>query len=165
MKMIPQATLHPMPPLHHLPHFLLLFQPHVHHQTAILHNQKTHVKARSEIYSEEQNVRSVDDNNENVNATSLQLRRNIEKVRSEINPQNILQSKRTRKQNKEPNVESLGGQKYLPEFLNLSDKASTPSIGEFQYLHEQQKRKLFQRTIGICFNQMSAKRGIKLYGE
>ena len=125
----------------------------------------THIKARSEINSEEQNVRSDDDNNENVDDTSVQLRRNIEKVRSEINPHNILQSKRTRKQNKEPNIESLGGQKYHPEFLSLSDKASTPSKGELLYSYEQQKRNLLQRTIGVCFNQMTAKRGIKLYGE
>ena len=30
---------------------------------------------------------------------------------------------------------------------------------------QRQRKRLFSRTMGICFSQMSAKQGIKLYGE
>ena len=128
-------------------------------------SRNTQDKARSEADDEQQKVRSEDECYDDTDDTSDQLRRAIEEVRSEIDPNNIMQSKRIRKQNKEPNIGSFGGKKYHPDFLNLNNKAFSHFEKGSQSTHERQQRNLFRRTVGICFNQMTAKRGIKLYGE
>ena len=76
-----------------------------------------------------------------------------------------MSTRRIRKATHPPNIGSFGGKKYHPEFLNLDNKAFDHFERGLVSAQERKERNLFRRTVGICFNQMSATRGIKLYGE
>ena len=111
---------------------------------------------------EHETTTSSDDDSD---STTEQLRRAIEEARSEIDPNNIMHSERNRKRNYIPNIGSFTGKKYHPEMLNIDNEAFEYFERGPQTALARQERNLFRRTVGICFNQMNARRGIRLYGE
>jgi len=99
-----------------------------------------------------QEVRSVDEE-----GNMSEVRSVHEKARSEIDNHNIIDGKRTRNQASQPNIASFGGKKYHANMLQIGEDA----FAKFESV----KVGLFSTTLGICFNQMNAKQGIKLLGK
>ena len=67
--------------------------------------------------------------NDNINnddeVSADEVRQAIEEVRSEIDPKNIINTRRQRKPSSQPSISSLGGNKYHPDFLNLDNEKFT----------------------------------------
>ena len=81
----------------------------------------------------------------------------IEEARSEIANENIVTGKRIRKQTELPNIGSFDGKKYHANMLQIGQDR----FSKF----EQVKYGFYTTAVGICFNQMTATKGIKLHGE
>jgi hypothetical protein len=79
----------------------------------------------------------------------------VDKLRSEVDPENIVEGRRNRIVTTQPNVSSFGG-KYHVNMLNIGQDA----FAKF----ERVKTNLYSTAVGTCFNQMPASKGIKLYG-
>jgi hypothetical protein len=79
----------------------------------------------------------------------------LDELRSEVDPENIVESKRNRTATTQPNISSFGG-KYHVNMLNIGQDA----FSKF----ERVKTQLHSTAVGVCFNQMTASKGIKLYG-
>ena len=79
----------------------------------------------------------------------------IDELRSEIDPENVVEGKRNRTASMPSNITSFTG-KYHVNMLNVGQDA----FAKF----ERVKTKLHSTAVGVCFNQMTASRGIKLHG-
>ena len=66
-----------------------------------------------------------DDVNKDDEVSADELRQAIEEKRREIDPENIINTRRQRKPSSQPNISSLGGKKYHPNFLNLDNEKFT----------------------------------------
>ena len=80
----------------------------------------------------------------------------VDELRSEIDPENIVEGKRNRTATVQPNIASFGEKKYHVNMLNIGQDA----FAKF----ERVTIGLFSTAVGICFNQMTASKGIKLFG-
>ena len=80
----------------------------------------------------------------------------IAETRSEIDTDNVIEGKRVKFATEPPNISSFGGKKYNVNMLNIGQDDFTK--------FEKVKAGLYSTAVGICFNQMSASKGIKLYG-
>ena len=78
-------------------------------------------------------------------------------INSNIDSSNIIKEKRTRTHTKQPNIDSFAGKRYQVNFLNIKDE-------EFKQF-ETIKAGLYAKTVGTCFTQMTANKGMKLLGE
>ena len=81
----------------------------------------------------------------------------VDELRSKVDPENIVEGKRNRTTTMQPNIALFGGKKYHVNMLNIGHDA----FAQF----EQVKLGLYSTAVGICFNQMTAKKGIELFGE
>jgi hypothetical protein len=81
----------------------------------------------------------------------------VDELRSEIDSENVVEGKRNRTATTQPNVGSFGGKKYHVNMLNIGHDA----FARF----EEVKLGLYSTAVGICFNQMTAKKGIELFGR
>jgi hypothetical protein len=81
----------------------------------------------------------------------------VDHTRNEIDPQNIVEGKRERSKPPVPNVESFRGEKYNINMLNIAQD----DFSRFERI----KNGIYSTSVGICFNQMTASKGIKLFGE
>ena len=77
-------------------------------------------------------------------------------LNSDINTANIITGVRSRTAATQPNIGKFGGKKYNLNMLNIGQDA----FARFEHI----KAGLYNTTVGICFTQMSAGKGIKLYG-
>ena len=82
--------------------------------------------------------------------------KSIDKIRSAIDAKNVIEGKRVRTETVQPNISSFGGKKYHVNMLNIGRDEFTQ--------FEQVKAGLYSTAVGLCFNQMTASKGIKLYG-
>ena len=109
-------------------------------------------ESSEEVRSEDQELRSDTISEHDSDSESEPT----QKLRSKIDTGNIVNEQRRRTKTPRPNVESFSGMKYHANMLN---------IGEDAFSHfERIKVGLFSTCVGICFNQMTASKGIKLYG-
>ena len=83
-------------------------------------------------------IDNVDVNNDDEVSADV-LRQAIEEVRSEIDPENIINTRRQMKPSSQPNISSLGGKKYHPDFLNLDNEKFT-NIEQNMYSAFQRQR-------------------------
>ena len=80
----------------------------------------------------------------------------IDEIRSAIDATNVIEGKRVRTETVQPNISSFSGKKYHVNMLNIG----RDEFAQF----EQVKTGLYSTAVGLCFNQMTASKGIKLYG-
>jgi hypothetical protein len=80
----------------------------------------------------------------------------VHELRSEIDTDNILKGPRNRKQTSRFNIGSTGGKKYHVNMLQISNDR----FAQFEKI----RYGLYSTAVGICFNQMTASKGIKLFG-
>ena len=80
-----------------------------------------------------------------------------EKVRSEINEENIVDGPRTRPRRQQMNIKSVEGKTYGVNMFNIEEE----SYAQFTDLMPD----LYSKAVGICFTQMTASKGIKLIGQ
>jgi hypothetical protein len=80
----------------------------------------------------------------------------IDEFRSEIDPENVVEGKRNRTASMQSNISSFKG-KYHVNMLNVGQD----TFAKF----ERVKTKLHSTAVGVCFNQMTASKGIKLHGS
>ena len=80
----------------------------------------------------------------------------VNPLNSEINTENIITGERARTTTNQPNISQFGGKKYNVNMLNIGEDA----FARFERI----KVGLYSDTVGICFTQMSAGKGIKLHG-
>ena len=73
-------------------------------------------------------------------------------TRSEVDTTNVIEGKRVKFATTQPNISSFGGNKYNVNILNIGQD----NFAKF----EKVKAELYSTAVGICFNQMSASKGI-----
>ena len=79
----------------------------------------------------------------------------IDEIRSAIDATNVIEGKRVRTETVQPNISSFGGKYHVNMF----------NIGRDEFTQfEQVKERLYSTAVRLCFNQMTASKGIKLYG-
>ena len=132
------------------------------------HVEETTDEVRSKIDSATlavpEELRSKDDNGSTIlsmvkenNSSSNKSQQSPQNLRSKVDESNIISGPRTRTKSNHPNVGSFAGKKYHANMLN---------IGQDKFAHfERIKVVLFSTTVGICFTQMTASKGIELYRQ
>jgi hypothetical protein len=79
----------------------------------------------------------------------------IDELMSEMDPENIVEGKRNSTALTQSNISSFGG-KYHVNMLNIGQN----TFAKFELV----KTELHSTAVGVCFNQMTASKGIKLCG-
>ena len=90
---------------------------------------------------EEENI----DNNENVEEETISNNAPTQEIRSAIDPQNIIETPRERKEARHVNVDSFPNKSYDVSLFNISEE-------DFEKF-ERVKNDLYSSTIGTCFTQ------------
>ena len=81
----------------------------------------------------------------------------INEIRGDVDLSNVVDGRRQRTTAPHPNVSSFGGKSYNINMMN---------IGQSQYEQfTSQRQNILSKSVGVCFNQMTANKGIKLFGE
>ena len=107
----------------------------------------------TEVRSDEESIAEIRSDDESIADDSTVT---VDELRSEIDSDNVVAGKRNRTTTTQPNVGSFGGKKYHVNMLN---------VGHDEFARfEEVKLGLYTTTVGICFNQMTAKKGIELFG-
>ena len=127
---------------------IILPIPHVHHDLRSATTTSSHSSTNSTmLHSRSEGDTSEDDSDTESNVDN----------RGEININNVIEGARERRPAPIPNVDTFKGKRYNADMLNITqDKFSR---------FERIKISLFNTSVGICFNQMTAKKGIKFFGE
>jgi hypothetical protein len=76
---------------------------------------------------------------------------------TDIDTSNIIEGQRERSKAPAPNVDTFRGKKYNVNMLNIAQD----HFSRF----ERTKNEIFSTSVNLCFNQMTASKGIKLFGE
>jgi len=112
------------------------------------------ISNNTELKIEDESITDVRSDDESIAGVSTE---SVDELGSEIDSENVVEGKRNRTTTTQPNIASFGGKKYHVNMLNIGHDAFTKL--------EQVKLGLYSTAVGICFNQMTAKKGIKLFGE
>ena len=110
--------------------------------------------SRHETRSKESRSEELDDSGD---STSDEDKVKGADLDSDVNSDNIMDRQRTRMRNTQANIDSFAGTRYQVNMLNIADD----DFKRFKKI----SLDLYSKTVGTCFAQMTANKGMKLVGE